>query len=71
MSITVRGRYMNCGIGAYEYWGAKGVDNQQELRWELVDCPIPDEEVYDNEELCDIIEEAFTVYIDGVDQDAE
>ena len=45
------------GIGAYEYWGAKGVDHRWELEWELKSCPIPDEEIYDNDKLCAFIQE--------------
>lgn len=36
MQATIR--WVNNGIGAYEYWGAKCVDNQYE--WELYDVAI-------------------------------
>jgi len=71
MDIEVKGRYVDHGIGRYEYWGAKGVHHQYELEWELVSCPIPDEEVYNNNKLCTIIEEALEKHIEGVNQDAE
>jgi hypothetical protein len=45
------------GIGAYEYWGAKGVDRRMELEWELEKCPVPDKVIYDNEKLCDWIQQ--------------
>jgi len=36
--LNVSIRWVNNGIGAYEYWGAKCVDNQYE--WELYDVAL-------------------------------
>jgi len=69
MDIEVTGRYVDEGIGAYEYWGAKGHDTRWVLEWELTSCPIPDEEVYENQKLCDVIEENFAEYINRVTGD--
>ena len=55
--IIVRVEEVDNGIGAYEYWGAKGVDRRMELEWQLESCPIPDEEIYDNEELYNLVQE--------------
>jgi hypothetical protein len=56
IQIIVRCREVDNGIGAYEFWGATGVDTRMELEWELESCPIPDEEIYNDEKLCDHIQ---------------
>jgi hypothetical protein len=57
IEITVKAERVDNGIGAYEYWGAKGVDHQWELEWKLDESPIPDDEIYDNRKLCERIQE--------------
>ena len=56
IQIIVRVEEVDNGIGAYEYWGAKGVDRRMELEWELEKCPVPVEVIYDDEHLCDGIQ---------------
>ena len=69
MDITVSVECVDNGIGAYEYWGAKGTDTRWELEWVLESCPIPDEEIYDNERLCDHIQEKVEeMWGDGDDE---
>lgn len=57
IEITVKAERVDNGIGAYEYWGAKGVDHRWEIEWELDKSPVPDQEIYNNERLCDRIQE--------------
>ena len=56
IQIIVRVEEVDNGIGAYEYWGAKGVDRRMELGWELENCPIPHEKIYEDEKLCEAIQ---------------
>lgn len=57
IEITVKAHWVDNGIGAYEYWGARGVHHQWELEWELEESPVPDEEIYADAKLCDRIQE--------------
>ena len=57
IQIIVRVEEVDNGIGAYEFWGAKGTHHQWELEWELESCPVPKELIYDDEKLCDHIQE--------------
>lgn len=77
-------KYINNGIGAYEYWGCKGVDNQWE--WEMQDYPdnlklaiqLPPETKLDDDviaEILSVIEDAIHEkqgnYISHLDSETE
>jgi hypothetical protein len=69
LEIEVSCEVVDNGIGAYEYWGAKGTHRQLDLEWQLELCPIPDEEIYDNDKICSIIQDEAEKEWEGINED--
>lgn len=62
-------RYVNNGIGSYEYWGAKGVDKRMEWEIESDIVKIQLNFKFDEDEIIDVIEDAVATAEYQLDQD--
>lgn len=72
VEVKVSARVVDGGIGAYTYFGAKGVDSHEELDWYILSyedekglTPQEEDAIYNNENLLDQIEEKIWKEIRG------
>ena len=73
VELVVDAKMVDNGIGAYEYWGAKGTHHSYEAEWEVVSTnpPIDLDRFYEDEKLLEEVQREVEKLLDRISEEGE